>query len=73
MPCCLLSQNYMYLMRYGNYTWWNPNTYQLLKQRSANASLSKTGGNYVGWYFYQVRDRRAMLLQCSLHTSMVVC
>jgi hypothetical protein len=47
-------QNYMYGMRYGNYSWWNPNTYALLRQKSSSAKLINTGGEYVGWYFYQV-------------------
>jgi hypothetical protein len=44
----------MYAMRYGNYTWWNPNTYALLRQKSSSAKLTNTGGEYNGWYFYQV-------------------
>jgi hypothetical protein len=45
-------QNYMYSMRYGNYTWWNPNTYQLLGRKASSANLTKYGGNYIGWYYY---------------------
>jgi len=44
----------MYYMRYGNYSWWNPNEFRLLRPRSANASLDKYGGHYIGWHFFQV-------------------
>jgi hypothetical protein len=49
-----LYKNYMYAMRYGNFTWWNPNTFPLLRQKSTSASLGDYGGTYKGWYFYQV-------------------
>jgi hypothetical protein len=49
----LPTQNYMYLMRYGNYTWWNPHTYELLKRRSSSAQQTNRGFDYNGWYFYQ--------------------
>lgn len=51
-PCPLLymyvPQNYMYGMRYGNYSWWNPNTYALLRQKSSSAKLTNKGGGIHG-------------------------
>ena len=50
----LLGQNYMYAMTFGNYQWYNNNTYALLRKKSVNATLNKYGGNYTGWFFLQV-------------------
>lgn len=49
-----LYKNYMYLMRYGSYSWYNNNTFPLLRQKSTSAALDQYGGTYRGWHFYQV-------------------
>jgi hypothetical protein len=43
----------MYGMQYGNYSWWQPDTYRLLSRRAAAARLTSMGGNYTGWHFVQ--------------------
>lgn len=43
----------MYAMTFGRYSWYNNGTYQLLRTKAVSANLTKQGGQYVGWYFYQ--------------------